>query len=528
MSFKVVIPSAGLGSRIGTHTKFINKALVSIGDKPAICRVIEKFSYDIPIIILLGYKGDMVREVVTQFYPTRNIDFIDVDKYEGDESGLGYTLLKAENHLQCPFIFIPNDTIIGNDRIDFNPDYHGNWACYFKKLSSDNYNPEVFRTLELSKNKNEIICITGKGTLNPNIYIGVCGVKDYKEFWEAMKLKEAVKTGEVFGLRALKNIKPIKISEWYDCGSLEYLNLAKEKFKNNNHNILEKEDEAIWFLDKEVIKFSVNKNFISDRVDRLKYIPEFLVPEIINSTQYTYKYKKVKGKVIADTLTTDKLLKLLNICSDNMWSKNIEVSEESKNLCYEFYRDKTFSRIEHYLNRFEQYDDSKILNGVNVPSVKVMLEKVDWKYLCETPNWALFHGDFHGENIISSENGSFALLDWRQCFGKKSKIYGDTYYDLAKLRHGFLVNHGIVNSNDFTINELAHNYVFISIQQRSNLLECENILESWILDNGFDPKKVELLTALIYLNICGLHEYPYSKFLYLYGQHLLYKYLNNE
>lgn len=31
----------------------------------------------------------------------------------------------------------------------------------------------------------------------------------------------------------------------------------------------------------------------------------------------------------------------------------------------------------------------------------------------------------------------------------------------------------------------------------------------------FDPKKVKLLTALIYLNICGLHDYPYAKF-YIY------------
>ena len=43
MSYKVVIPSAGLGSRIGPYTKFLNKALVTIGDKPAISRVIDKF-----------------------------------------------------------------------------------------------------------------------------------------------------------------------------------------------------------------------------------------------------------------------------------------------------------------------------------------------------------------------------------------------------------------------------------------------------------------------------------------------------
>lgn len=528
MNFKVVIPSAGLGSRIGSHTQFLNKALVTIGDKPAICRVIEKFPTDIPIIVLLGYKGEMVREVVSQFFPHRNIDFIEVDIFEGQGSGLGYTLLKAEDHLQCPFIFIPNDTIIGSDKIDFNPNHYGNWACYYKKNSSDKYNSEVFRTLELSDDKSEIINISGKGTLNSNIYIGVCGVKDYKKFWEALHSKEAIQAGEVFGLRALKDIKPIEIYEWYDCGSLEYLNLAKEKFKSKEHNILEKEDEAIWFSKNEVIKFSIDENFISDRLERLKHLPENLIPKVVGSGQYTYKYKKINGKVISDTLTSESLLKLLNTCFENMWSHSVEITDEAKSLCYEFYKDKTYSRVEHYLKRFEQYDDPKILNGISVPSVKSMLDMVDWEYLCQTPNWALFHGDFHGENIISTENGTFGLLDWRQSFGKNSKKYGDTYYDLAKLRHGLLVNHGIVNLNNFTITELAHNYVFISIRQHSNLIECIHVLDEWMKEKEFDTKKIELLTALIYINICGLHEYPYSKFLFLYGQHLLYKFLNDK
>jgi CTP:phosphocholine cytidylyltransferase-like protein len=528
MSYKVVIPSAGLGSRIGPHTKFLNKALVTIGDKPAISRVIEKFPSDIPIVVLLGYKGDMVREVLTQLYPNRSIEFIDVDLFEGEGSGLGYSLSKAESHLQCSFIFIPNDTIIGADQIDIDPSYHGNWACYYRKQESDQYSSEVFRTLELSDNEREVVGITGKGTLNSNIYIGVCGVKDYSEFWSAMKSKEAVSVGEVFGLKALNQVKPIRISDWYDCGSLQYLELAKEKFKSGEHNILEKQDEAIWFLGKDVIKFSVNENFISDRKNRLQYLPGTLLPKIIKAGRYTYKYLKVEGQVIAGTLTPDKLSNLLDVCNESMWSERVEVTEHAKSLCYEFYRDKTYSRLDHYLNRFEQYDDAKILNGVNVESAKALLGKVDWQELCETPHWSLFHGDFHGENIISSKTGGFALLDWRQCFGADSKKYGDAYYDLAKFRHGLLVNHGIVNTNGFVISELAHNYVFVSIKQHSNLVECEAALERWMLVNGFDAGKVKLLTALIYLNICGLHEYPYAKFLYLYGQHLLNDYLTGE
>ena len=168
------------------------------------------------------------------------------------------------------------------------------------------------------------------------------------------------------------------------------------------------------------------------------------------------------------------------------------------------------------------------LNGQNVRSVREMYDELDWSSLCETPHWSFFHGDFHGENILSTSSEEFKLLDWRQSFGKSSKNFGDAYYDFAKLRHGFLVNHGIVDNLQFNILEKNQSDVFITIDQKSNLLECDVYFKAWLIDHDFDVRKVELLTALIYLNICGLHEYPYAKFLYFYGQHLLHNYVTES
>ena len=43
MTYKVFIPSAGMGSRLGPHTKFRNKALITLGDLPVIAHQIKKF-----------------------------------------------------------------------------------------------------------------------------------------------------------------------------------------------------------------------------------------------------------------------------------------------------------------------------------------------------------------------------------------------------------------------------------------------------------------------------------------------------
>ena len=62
MSYKVVIPTAGIGSRLFSLTKNLNKSLVSLNNKPIICHIIEKFPKDCKFIIPIGYKGKLVKD----------------------------------------------------------------------------------------------------------------------------------------------------------------------------------------------------------------------------------------------------------------------------------------------------------------------------------------------------------------------------------------------------------------------------------------------------------------------------------
>ena len=53
------------------------------------------------------------------------------------------------------------------------------------------------------------------------------------------------------------------------------------------------------------------------------------------------------------------------------------------------------------------------------------------------------------------------------------------------------------------------------------LVDCEKYFGVWLSKNGFDKKKVWILTALIYLNISALHHYPYSLLLFALGKSML-------
>ena len=133
------------------------------------------------------------------------------------------------------------------------------------------------------------------------------------------------------------------------------------------------------------------------------------------------------------------------------------------------------------------------------------------------------HGDLHFENILVAETGDFYLLDWRQNFGGITE-YGDVYYDLAKLLHGMIVSHELINKNHYEINQMD-NVITYDLYRKHCLVENEKQFYEFLHRNNFDIYKVRLLTALIFLNIAPLHHYPYSKMLFYLGKESLYNIL---
>jgi NDP-sugar pyrophosphorylase family protein len=99
MSFKVVITTSGIGSRLGEFTKYTNKSLLRIGSKPAISYIIENYPADTSFVITLGYYGEQVREFLEIAYPDHSFEFVTVDQYEGGKSSLLYSLSQAKHLL---------------------------------------------------------------------------------------------------------------------------------------------------------------------------------------------------------------------------------------------------------------------------------------------------------------------------------------------------------------------------------------------------------------------------------------------
>ena len=120
----VLIPTAGIGSRLDFNTRYMNKSMLQMGDIPVLSRIIESYPENTNFIVALGYRGEHIKEYLKLAYPQKKIICVNIKNYKGRGSGLTLTLRTCLNKINSPFFFHANDTIF-NDKL------------YFKNIRTD-------------------------------------------------------------------------------------------------------------------------------------------------------------------------------------------------------------------------------------------------------------------------------------------------------------------------------------------------------------------------------------------------------
>ena len=101
----VIVPTAGIGSRLDLHTKHFNKSMIQLGDTPVISKIIDSYPSYTKFIIITGYKGAHVEEYLRLVYPKKKIKIVRVKLFDGPGSGLSYSLSQALKFIKEPFFF---------------------------------------------------------------------------------------------------------------------------------------------------------------------------------------------------------------------------------------------------------------------------------------------------------------------------------------------------------------------------------------------------------------------------------------
>ena len=115
-TLKVVIPMAGLGTRLRPHTWSKPKQLVSVAGKPVLDHVLDILStlpdpMNVELINIVGYLGDQIEDHMRECYPNIKSHFV----LQEDPRGQSHAIYLARHHLTGPMMVVFADTLIETD-----------------------------------------------------------------------------------------------------------------------------------------------------------------------------------------------------------------------------------------------------------------------------------------------------------------------------------------------------------------------------------------------------------------------------
>lgn len=514
---QVFIPSAGRGERLRAELGDLPKPLAAIGGFPLIERVLSLYPTGTRFIIALGYQASLIQEylALASNYRSRNITFVFTESWKTNQQGLTQTLLAAEMALgDSPFIFHAVDTILSKvpesalGKTNKNLIYQARNPLKATYRRFDGTSWEVVDNGKLHSSQSEV-------------YTGFAKINEVKEFWMFIKEQALLQpeAGETLGLRWSNSEVRVLENEgvkWFDAGNIEGLLKADKAFSHSHDIVLLKKNEAIYSIDQLMIKVHTDPEFIAKRVARSESLKPY-TPKILGHGKNIFWYQRIEGQTLSRTKgwkTFSTFLHQLTI----FWGyplKNVTVELN------EFYFQKSNRRIREMVMLHPTLALIDNINGLNVGDHQTLLDKIDWTWLCSSPFVGRVHGDLHPDNVIVTGDQIFHFVDWRQDFAGRVDSVGDVYYDLAKLLHGLRIDHGTVLAGKYELIHKTATRYRLRIRRPLKKIIWERIFWRFVHENNYSRKRIELLEALIYLNISPLHEGQYGEFLYLHGIRML-------
>ena len=221
----VIIPAAGIGSRLRPHTHTIPKALLHVAGKPILAHILDSVVRLTPkeICLVTGFLGEQVQEFVGERYPSR-IRFVE----QTELLGLGYAIHLALKEIDDqPILIVLGDTIVETDMLDFIS--QGDNVLGLRPVDD----PQRFGIAEV---ENGIVKSLEEKPAKPSSNLAIIGLYFISETARLRShLNELVESsidtdGEIQLTDALQSMitegsvfKAHPVEGWYDCGKRETL-----------------------------------------------------------------------------------------------------------------------------------------------------------------------------------------------------------------------------------------------------------------------------------------------------------------
>jgi len=225
----VIIPAAGVGTRLRPHTHAMPKALLPVAGRPILGHILDRLA-DLPelgaVRVVIGFRGDQVEQ-----YCRTNFDYEFHFVWQQQQRGLGHAihLALADIPDRDQVIVILGDTILEVDLAAF---LKSGANVLGVKAVDD---PRRFGVVELNSDGTSVKRVVEKPTVPPSrlAVVGLYAIADTARLRLALDrvvAENETTAGEIQMTDALQyliesggSLRAATVDGWFDCGKFETL-----------------------------------------------------------------------------------------------------------------------------------------------------------------------------------------------------------------------------------------------------------------------------------------------------------------
>ncbi len=233
----IIIPAAGMGTRLKHKTKNCPKILVEIYGKTILehqLSIINQFNNFERIHFILGYKSEMLKSFIENLNLSYKIKFYFNDEFSN--TGCSFSLMKVLRKLKASFLYLNSDLIVSKESINLLTKSKKKNIILVRDIT--NKQETVLQKVEIKNNKVLRMELTLDKPYNAEavgpVKISSEAIRILLKIYDSLdqNVSRHIPCYSLFGLFATKNelsTKFISDNHWIEINDLEDFENAKDK-----------------------------------------------------------------------------------------------------------------------------------------------------------------------------------------------------------------------------------------------------------------------------------------------------------
>lgn len=487
----VIIPAAGLATRLRPLTTNTSKAMIPVAGKPTIDWILagnlSKLGDMVgEIIVVVGENPDL-ENYVTARYAGQNINCVKQAEPNGPLNAIytGYEELENPNR---PLLIWLGDTLNNDDAI---VDY----------ISNDVTNMESFIGVSSDIDNQSEWCIIGPGGKfidkpeasipDGNALVGIYYIHDHEYLERYFKMVYRTKNqNEISHLLTSGGdiqYNQMNLPNWHDIGQLSTYYNTQAKLINSKSRSFNKIQVDV--NTNTLCKTSTQPHILLPEIkwyDNLTPLQSRFVPQILGESDDKFLMNFESGILLSDMMLYDDLTestwqyiidRIFSIMGI-FWGNYGDIDTLTHNKIHAQTKKMYLPKLESRLNRLAiQFGDSE--HEFFTAKERNALSGIADECRHHSMSSLCIHGDLHFGNIIwQADRGAMKLIDPRGKWGSDITNRGDVMYDLYKLAHDIIWD---------------YNFIIADIKPNNN---------STLLGHIFRNKIIDVFDVDVYDQVC--------------------------